>query len=64
MEFLSKLVSGDEESISSDTLETVKEWPVPTTVKELQSFHGFMNYHKNLIQNFAKISDDLHVLVH
>ena len=64
VEFLGKLVRGDGVSISPDKLETVKEWPVPTNVKELQSFLGFMNYHRNHMQNFAQVSGDLYALVH
>ena len=47
VEFLGKLVSGNGVSISRDKLEAVQGWPVPTNVKELQSFFGFMNYHRN-----------------
>ena len=64
VECLGKLVSGDCVSISPDKLETVKEWPVPTNVKELQSFLGFMNYHRNHMRNFAQVSGDLYALVH
>ena len=64
VEFLGKLVSGDGVSILPDKLETVKEWPVPTNVKELQSFLVFMNYHRNHMQNFAQVSGDVYALVH
>lgn len=64
VEFLGKLVSGNGVSISPDKLEAVKEWPVPTNVKELQSFLGFMNYHRNHIHNFAQVAADLYALVH
>ena len=64
VEFLGKMVSGNGVSISPDKLEAVKGWPVPTNVKELQSFLGFMNYHRNHIQNFARVSADLYALIH
>ena len=64
MEFLGKLVSGSGVSISADKLEAVKQWPVPTNVKELQSFLGFMNYHRNHIRDFAQVSADLYALIH
>ena len=64
VEFLGKLVSGTGVSISPDKLDAVKEWQVPTNVKELQSFLGFMNYHRNHIQNFAEVSSDLYALIH
>ena len=52
VEFLGKLVSGSGIAISPDKLEAVKQWPVPSNVKELFLFLGFMNYHRNLIPNF------------
>ena len=63
VEFLGKMVSGNGVTISPDKLETVKCWPVPTNVKELQSFLGFMNYHRNHIQDFAQVSADLYALI-
>ena len=63
VECLGKMVSGNGVTISPDKLETVKCWPVPTNVKELQSFLGFMNYHRNHIQDFAQVSADMYALI-
>ena len=51
VEFLRKLVSRRGVSISTDKLEAAKQWPVPTNVKELKSFLGFMNYPRNHSKN-------------
>lgn len=56
VEFLGKLVSGNGISISPDKLQAVKQWPVPMNPKQLMSFLGFMNYHRNHIAGFAKVS--------
>ncbi|MCG8047953.1 MAG: RNase H-like domain-containing protein, partial [Candidatus Thiodiazotropha endolucinida] len=64
VEFLGKMVSGNGVSISPDKLQAVKDWPVPTNAKELLSFLGFMNYHRNHVHNFAQVSADLYALVH
>ncbi|MCG8035188.1 MAG: DDE-type integrase/transposase/recombinase [Candidatus Thiodiazotropha taylori] len=64
VEFLGKLVSGNGISISPDKLEAVKSWPIPTDSKQLLSFLGFMNYHRNHIPDFAKVSSDLYALAH
>ena len=63
VEFLGKLVSRSGVSISADKLEAVKQWRVPTNVKELQSFLGFINYHRNH-KDFAQVSADLYDLVY
>ena len=64
VEFLGKLVSCSGTSIAPDKLEAVKEWPVPQNAKELMSFLGFMNYHRNHMPGFAKVSADLYTLAH
>ena len=64
VEFLWKLVSGSGVSISPDKLQAVEQWPIPSNAKELLSFLGFMNYHRNHIKDFAKVSADLYALVH
>ena len=40
----------------------LKEWPVPTTVKELRTFLGFASYYRRVIDSFAKIAGPLHQL--
>ena len=64
VEFLGKLVSGNGIAIASDKLEAEKNRPVPTDSKQLFSFLGFMNYHRNHIKDFAKVSSDLYALSH
>ena len=64
MEFLGKLVDRNGVSIAPDKLDAVKNWPVPTDPKQLQSFLGFMNYHQDHIKDFAKVSADLYALSH
>lgn len=32
-------------------VEAVKNWPIPTNIKELQFFLGFANFYQHLIQN-------------
>ena len=61
VEFLRKLVSGSGVSILADKLEAVKQLPGPTNVKELKSFLGFINYHRNYIRNFAQVLADLYL---
>ncbi|GKU14637.1 unnamed protein product, partial [Fusarium langsethiae] len=40
-------------------ISAVRDWPVPTTVKEVQSFLGFANYYRRFIKNFSKIANPL-----
>lgn len=63
VESLGKMVIGNGVSIAPDKLDAVKYWPVLTNVKELQSLLGFINHHRNHIQNYAQVSADLYTLV-
>ena len=64
VEFLGKLVSEDGTAIAPDKIEAVKTWTRPVNVKQLQSFWGFMNYHRNHIPNFAEVTAVLYELSH
>ncbi|VDI11719.1 Hypothetical predicted protein [Mytilus galloprovincialis] len=43
-------------------MQTVKSWPRPKKKKELESFLGFTNYHREHIKNYAEIAVSLHKL--
>src|SRR5258708_16702294 len=40
----------------------VTDWPQPTTVKDVQSFIGFVNFYRRFIWNFSEITHPLHAL--
>ena len=42
--------------------ECVRNWPVPTNVKELRSFLGFCSYYRRFIFRFSEIARPLHKL--
>ena len=34
----------------------VRDWPTPTCVKDVRSFHGFCNFYHTFIAGFSKIA--------
>lgn len=40
-------------------LDAIREWPAPTSVKDVQSFLGFANFYRKFILNYAKVSAPL-----
>lgn len=42
--------------------EAIEKWPRPTTVKEVQSFLGLVNYYRRFVKNFAGIAKPLYEL--
>lgn len=55
IEFLGKIVSSRDISISPTKTEAVKNWPMTTNPTESLSFLGFLNYHRDHIQIYADI---------
>ena len=60
--FLGHVISNQGISMDPDKVKSILEWPIPTTVKEVQSFIGLCNYYRRFIPNFAKIAKPLHNL--
>ena len=60
--YLGHEVSGDGISPEPHKVDAGKEWPFPTTMKELRTFLGFASYHQIYCQ-LTKIAGPLHQLV-
>ena len=50
-------------SANPEKVDAVKNWPVPTSAKELHSFLGLASYYHHFIPKFAAIAKCLHGLV-
>ena len=62
LEFLGKLVTRSGVKVSPKKIDAVVKWPNPVNKKELQSFLGFVNYHRDHIQGYAGIAQPLYDL--
>ena len=40
-------------------VDAVRSWPVPTTIKGLQRFLGFVNFYRHFIRNFSFVATPL-----
>ena len=59
IEFLGYHISPEGISMSTAKVESVKNWPVPRNVKDVQAFLGFANFHPRFIEGFSKICKPL-----
>jgi len=53
------IISENKVQMDEEKLSGVLEWPVPTKVKQVQAFLGFVNFYRRFIENFAKMSKPL-----
>jgi len=53
IEFLGHIITGKGIKTDPAKIAVVKDWPVPTSIKEVQSFLGFCNYYRRFIKNFS-----------
>jgi len=48
--------------IEQEKIKAVKEWKMPTKVKDVESFLGFVNFYQHFIQNFSHTAKPLNEL--
>lgn len=63
VKFLGHQVSAEGVGTDPSKVSAVKDWKVPTTAKELQSFLGFCSYYRRFIRGFSQTAGPLHDLV-
>jgi len=54
VKFLGFIVTRDRIAADPEKIATIKDWPVPKDLKELQSFLGFANFYRRFIERYAK----------
>jgi len=59
IKYLGVIISENKVQMDEEKLSGVLEWPVPTKVKQVQAFLGFVNFYRRFIENFTKISKPL-----
>ena len=60
--FLGYVISKEGMKMDKDKVMAILDWPIPSNVKEVQSFIGLCNYYRIFIKDFAKIANPLHKL--
>jgi hypothetical protein len=59
VEFLGYIVSGDGISMDGKKIQTIVDWIVPSSVRDVQCFLDFANFYKIFIKDYSKISTPL-----
>ena len=61
--FLGHILSQKGVSPNPEKVEKIRDWPVPTSSKEVHFFIGLASYYRRFIPNFAKWAGPLHTLI-
>lgn len=56
VEFLGFVISPGAVKMEPSRIQAITDWPIPRSVKAVQSFLGFTGFYRRFIQNYAKIT--------
>ena len=62
VEYLGYIISAQGIQMNPKKLATVTDWPLPKTIKQVQSFLGFTNFYRKFIHHYSEIALPLHAL--
>ena len=63
MEYLGHIVSHEGIKVDPNKIKAIKEWKIPTTIKQLRGFLELTGYYCKYVKNYGKIAAPLTTLL-
>ena len=63
IEYLGMVITEGKITMDSVKVKGIRDWPAPTTVKEVRSFLGFGNFYRKFISKFSELAAPLNELL-
>ena len=59
LEYLGHVLSGNEVEVDPEKISSIKQWPIPTNVREVRGFLGLTGYYRRFEQHYGSIAAPL-----
>ena len=63
VEFLGYEISPNGVSMSPSKISSIREWPIPRSIKEVQAFLGFANFYRRFVPKYSHVTNPLTCLL-
>jgi len=56
VEYLGFKIRPRQIEMNDNKIEAVRSWPIPTNIKEIKEFLGFVNFYRRFIEGFGRLA--------